>query len=237
MSRKRESADKQIPAQPPASEEQVLAYLKANPGFLDRHAEAIAKMTPPTRFDGGPVVDLQQFMIHHLHDELDQMRGCAEHLITTSRSNMSIQSRTIEAVLTTLDAADMEGLSRVLAEDFPTLLDVDVCSLGFETGEHAAVPPGVQPLPRNLLDRVVGPNEVVLRSRSHGDPDPAIFGDATSLVSSFALVRVDPPGCPPGLLALGSRNERTFHTGQGTELLSFLARVLENCVSRWWPQV
>lgn len=235
MSRKSESADKHAEPQAPASEEQVVAFLKANPDFLTRHGDIIAKMAPPTRFDAGNVVDLQQYMIGRLHDELDQMRGCAEHLITTSRSNMSIQNRTIEAVLTTLDAADMEGLAQVMAEDYPALLDVDVCCLGFETGEHAAILPGVQPLPPNLLDQVIGPNEVMLRGHSHGDP--VIFGDAASLVESFALVRLDPPGCPPGLLALGSRNERTFHTSQGTELLSFLARVLEDCISRWWPQV
>lgn len=217
------------------TEEQVVAFLKDHPDFLTRHPEMIAKMAPPTRFDGGPVVDLQQYMISRLHDELDQMRGCAEHLITTSRSNMSIQSRTIEAVLTTLDAADMEGLTRIMSEDYPALLDVDICCLGFETGEHAAILPGITPLPPGLLDQVIGPNEVVLRGGTPGDP--VIFGDAASLVASFALVRLDPPGCPPGLLALGSRNERTFQASQGTELLSFVARVLEDCVSRWWPQV
>ena len=234
MARKGEPADSPKGEQPVVTEDLVVAYLKANPDFLSRQPDLIARMAQPTRFDGGSVVDLQQFMIGRLHDELDQMRGCAEHLITTSRSNMSIQSRTIEAVLTTMDAADMEGLSQVMSEDYPALLDVDVCCLGFETGEHPAILPGVHPLPPGLLDQVIGPNEVMLRGHANGDP--VIFGDAASLVCSFALVRLDPPGCPPGLLALGSRNERTFHTSQGTELLAFLARVLEDCISRWWPQ-
>jgi uncharacterized protein YigA (DUF484 family) len=37
------------------------------------------------------------------------------------------------------------------------------------------------------------------------------------------------------MLALGSRHDRTFHSSQGTELLAFLACVLEDCTSRWWP--
>lgn len=217
------------------TEDQVVAYLRGNPDFLTQHPELIAKMAPPTRFDGGPVVDLQQFMIGRLHDELDQMRGCAEHLISTSRNNMSTQGRTIEAVLTTLDAGGMEGLAQVVAEDYPALLDVDVCALGFETNDHPVILPGIHPLPPGLLDQVIGANEVMLRGHSVGDP--IIFGDAASSVASFALVRLDPPDCPPGLLALGSRNERTFHTSQGTDLLAFLARILEDCVGRWWPEV
>jgi len=204
------------------SEDQIIAYLKEHPGFLERHPELIAKMAPPSRFDGeNAVLDLQQFMIDRLHNELDQMRGCAEHLITTSRSNMSIQSRTIEAVLTTLDAADMEGLARVVAEDYPGLLDVDVCTLGFEApeGGEALVVPGIHDLPSGLLDQVLPPGDIFLRGATAGDP--LVFGDAASLVASFALVRLDAPGCPPGLLALGSRNERTFHHTQGSDLLAF----------------
>ncbi len=221
------------PAETPVSEAQVVAYLRAHPDFLTRNPDLIAKMAPPTRFDGGPVVDLQQHMIATLHQELDQMRGCAEHLISTSRSNMSTQNRTLEAALSILDAAGMDGLVQVVAEDLPALLDVDVCALGFEIDEHPVILPGVHPLPAGLLDQVIGCSEVMLRGHCNGDP--VIFGDAASSVASFALVRLDPPGCPPGLLALGAFNGRTFHTSQGTELLSFLARVMEDCIARWWP--
>ena len=231
MARKSETAD--ISAPPPASEEQVVAFLKATPEFLVNHSELLARQAPPSRFSGGPVLDLQQFMIGRLHEELDKMRGCAEHLITTSRSNMSIQSRTHDAVLSVLEARDMAGLARVAAEDLPPLLDVDVVCLGFEPGEHPAILPGILALPATLLDQVMGMGEVLLRSQAHGDP--MIFGEAAGLVASFALVRLDPIGCPPGLLALGSRNDRTFQSSQGTELLSFLARVIEDCVQRWWP--
>lgn len=221
-------------AAPLASEAQVVAYLKANPEFLSRHPDLIARQAPPSRFGaGGPVVDLQQYMIHRLHDEMDQLRGCAEHLITTSRSNMSTQSRTHDAVLSILEAEGMGGLARVVAEDLPPLLDVDVVALGFETGAHPAILPGIRALPVGLLDQVMGVGEVMLRAQTHGDP--VIFGDGAGLVSSFALVRLDPLNCPAGLLALGSRSDRTFQSSQGTELLAFMARVIEDCVQRWWP--
>ncbi len=232
MARKSESAKSQTPV--PASEEQVVAHLRAHPDFLVRHPELVTKLVPPSRFQAGPLVDLQQYMIGRLHDELDQMRGCAEHLITTSRSNMSTQTRTHEAALAVLDAGGISGLIRVIAEDFPALLDVDLATIGFETGGRAAfLMPGVRALPDGVLDQVMGLSDVMLRASAAGDP--IIFGDGAGLVSSFALVRLDPKDFAPGLLALGSRNERAFHSSQGTELLAFLARVMEDCIRRWWP--
>lgn len=231
MARKSEPAPPQ--AQPPASEEQVVDYVRTHPDFLARHPELVTKLALPARFNGGTVVDMQEYIISRLNDELDQMRGCAEHLITTSRSNMSTQSRTHEAALAVLGAGGMDGLHRVIGEDFPALLDVDVATIGFEPHDGAAILlPGYQALPTGLLNDSMGQGEVMLRAAA---ADPLIFGDAASLITSFALVRLDPAGYPPGILALGSRNERTFHSSQGTELLAFLGQVIEDCVVRWWP--
>ena len=64
--------------------------------------------------------------------------------------------------------------------------------------------------------------------------DPALFGDGAGLVQSSAVVRLSPGGpCPEGVMALGSRNGRTFHAGQATELIAFLARVVERSVLRF----
>jgi uncharacterized protein YigA (DUF484 family) len=51
-------------------------------------------------------------------------------------------------------------------------------------------------------------------------------------VRSAALARLHPArDVPVGLLALGSRGD-DFYSGQGTELVGFLARVLEFCIRR-----
>ncbi|MBF0373840.1 MAG: DUF484 family protein, partial [Alphaproteobacteria bacterium] len=80
--------------------------------------------------------------------------------------------------------------------------------------------------------KAMGDREVVLCGPASGDP--AVFGDAAGLVQSFALARLRlGDDQPQGLLALGSRGERTFVAGQATDLLSFLARVVEQAVRRW----
>jgi hypothetical protein len=127
----------------------------------------------------------------------------------------------------------MNGLARAVAEDFAALLDVDVAIVGFHGVDTALAPAGLVCLPDGLIEQAMATTEVTLCSATPGDP--TIFGDGAGLVRSFALVRLNAGGCPPGLLALGSRHERAFQSTQGTELLTFLARVIENCVERWWP--
>ena len=57
--------------------------------------------------------------------------------------------------------------------------------------------------------------------------DGATFGSATG------LVRMRPDGAFPGsLIALGSRLEDAFDPGQGTELIAFLAPVMERRIHR-----
>jgi uncharacterized protein YigA (DUF484 family) len=229
MARKTETADQGTT--PQLDEDQVVAYLNAHPDLLHRRPELLARLTPPSRFESDAVVDFQLAMIRRLSHELDQMKGCAEHLITTSRSNMSIQSRTHGVALALLAAGDVETLLRVVGEDMPAQLDLDIALLGIEKPK-SALPAGMVVLPGGTVGAHLGAGDVLLRAERPADP--LIFGDAVSLIQSYALARVDCGGIGTGLLALGSRHERTFHSSQGTELLAFLAQILQDCLARWW---
>ena len=229
MTRKTESADHQVPAR--VDEDLVVAYLGKHPDLLVRRPELLSRLIPPSRFDDDSVVDLQAVMIRRLTEELDQMKGCAEHLIATSRSNMSIQSRTHQVVMSMLAAGDVEKLLRVVSEDMPAQLDLDIALLAFECPD-SELPPGLVAMSTGSVESALGAADVLLRSQRNADP--TIFGDAATLINSFALARIAPADRPVGMLALGSRHDRTFHSSQGTELLAFLAGVLEDCVSRWW---
>src|SRR5260370_179077 len=62
----------------------------------------------------------------------------------------------------------------------------------------------------------------------------AVLGGAGGLVRSQALLRVSiGRSAPTGLLCIGARRAGRFHPGLGTELLSFLARVLGITISQW----
>ena len=87
-------------------------------------------------------------------------------------------------------------------------------------------------VPPGAVDRLLAFQEIVLESNAA--PDEAIWGPATGLVKSQALIRLNVTSdTPPCMLALGSRDAEMFHPGMRTELIAFLGRVLERCIRSW----
>lgn len=178
------------------TEGQVIAYLRCHSDFLRRHTDLI--VTPPSRWQAGKVVDLQYFMIERLREELDSVRGCANELLQTIRSNMSTQERTHQAVLALIGADDFAELHRTVSEDLPAL--VDMITLGLESALSFPATPVIS-LPDGDIDRLLGVREILLRDNRYGDP--ILFGKAaSSLHSDVLMIRLHPgPELPQGLLA------------------------------------
>jgi uncharacterized protein len=214
---------------------QVVDYLKRHPTFLLRHPEVLDGQMPPTREQGEGVVDLQQFMVERLRRDLTRLRGLQDELVANSRDNLSTQDRIHKAILALLDAESFEQMIEIVTTDLAVLLDVDVAALCVEatTGGPPRSVDGVQVLPAGWVDKLLGPGqEVLLRDDCEGDE--TIFGPASGLVRSDALIRLSVGrSAPPSLLVFGTRHPGYFNAGQGTELLSFLARVLEHCLRQW----
>ena len=219
------------------SGKEVRDYLSRHPDFLTRNPELLEALSTPSRWSGDGVVDMQQFMLERLRGEVDSLRGCAQDVIETSRTNMSTQTRVHAAVLAMLAATDFDRLLRTINEDLPLLLDVDVVAICFETGgangvaEPEMASPPIRRLETGRVDGILGPDRDVALFSEMND-DGAIFGGASGLVRSAALSRLRPgPTTPDGLLALGSRGN-AFHPGQGTDLITFLGRVIECRIHR-----
>lgn len=216
------------------NDEQVSQYLAQNPDYLSRNPDILQSMMAPSRWSGDGVADMQQYMLEQLRGEIDNLRDCAQDVIETSRTNMSIQTRTHTAVLALLSATNLEQLVRVISEDFPLLLDIDVATIAFEpanTPGTVLMSAGVLRFLPGDVDRHLGPDQDVLLVRDVSE-DWSLFGEGAGLVHSAALARLRPGHrTPPGLIALGSRGS-AFFPGQGTELIGFLARVMERCIDK-----
>lgn len=220
-------------------EKEVADYLRRHPDFLVRHPEVLDVMEVPARWSGDGVVDMQQFMLQRLRDEIDDLRNSAQEVIETSRSNMSSQTRAHASVMAILAAGDFEQMIRVVTYELPLLLDVDVVTLGFEPAAKLTpdmVSADIRPLPEGSVDSLLGADKNVVLVRKMKD-DGTIFGSGAGLVRSAALARLQPGSrTAMGLLALGSRGD-AFYPGQGTELIRFLARMLERCVHGWQERI
>jgi uncharacterized protein YigA (DUF484 family) len=233
--------DKIESAAPGSAEEitaaDVLAYLSAHPDFLVRHPEALDKLQVPGGHPAKGIVDMRSFMIERLRAKTRQLERVNGEIVTISRANLTGQSRVHAAALALLEATTFEALIQAVTTDLAVLLGIDIVVLAVESDGDGPLPgrlvAGVQMIPRGETDRILGPGRDVVLTTSMAESRP-IFGPAADLVKSEALLRLHPSAyCPTGVLAIGSRTEGTFDPGQGTELLAFLARVVELCIRTW----
>ena len=223
---------------PTFNEDEVGEYLLEHPDFFSQNPEILVNMATPGRFEPGKegVVDFQQVMLDRLKGEIENLTACTQDVIETSRTNMSYQTRTHAAILALLSVDDAQTLAHIVTQDLPLLLDVDVVAFGFERDSNATPTllslPGVRAYPKGYVDGCLGEGTEVQLMRDVLD-DGSIFGEAASLVRSAGMARLRQGAyTPTGLLALGSRTGGAFHPGQGSELLNFLARVVEKIFHR-----
>ncbi len=214
----------------------VVAYLRRNPDFLDRHPEALRLLRAPSRELGDDVSDFQQFLVERLRHDLARVNLEHRTLIAASRGTLASQSRVHKAVLAILAAQSFEQLLQTVTTDLAVLLDVDIVTVGVES---TAAPVGrltlhgIQLLRAGAVDALLGPERTVLL-RADMPGEPMTFGSAAGLVRSQALLRLGfGRGAPVGLLCIGTREPRRFHPGVGTEPLTFLARALGTTIAQW----
>jgi uncharacterized protein len=238
MSQKPDDAalTRSTPARARITAQQVVDYLRRHPDFLLRHSALLDTQLAPARHNGDHVLDLQHYMVERLRKDIARLRADQDDLLANSRDNLSTQERVHRAALALLAAESFEHLIEAITTDLAVWLDVDIATLCVEAADDT-IPrsriEGVQILAPGAIDEVMGPGrDVVLRDDVPGDPD--VFGGAAGLVRSDCLLRLGfGEEKPLGMLAFGTRHPGYFNPGQGTELLSFLARVLEHCVRTW----
>ena len=215
--------------------EEVAAYLAAHPGFLAEHADLLTHLSPPAAERSDGVVDIRSHMVERLRAEVDRLRQTQRELIDTSRANQTNRNRVHAAALFLLDAETLQQLIQTITTDLAVLLDIDVATLLVESNGHdfpQVLSSGVRVVGEGVIGWWMNGREVRLDAEIAGDE--AIFGPGAGLVRSQALVRLEVSAdTPPCMLALGSREPRMFEEGMGTELISFLARVLERCIRSW----
>jgi hypothetical protein len=217
----------------------VAAYLAQHPEFFGDWPELLERLRLPstTSAEGDSrVVDLRGALIERQRAQLRELARRRDEMVSAGRTNLQAQSRVHQAVLALLGAQSFEELIERTTSDLAVMLDLDAVALGVEQ-KAESLPPirlgGVFQLERGTVERLVGAGRAA-RLRPAVAGDPLLYGSAAGLVRSDALVRLDiSPLTPPALLALGSRHERHFDQGQGTELLQFLGAVLSQMIRVW----
>jgi hypothetical protein len=217
------------------SETAVADYLRRHPDFLVRHGDLLDVLQAPRRDYGDGVVDLQNAMMDRLRGELTRLRESRDDLIQTGRANMHTQTRIHEAVLALLRSRSFEHLIETVTTDLVVMLDLDAITICVEQTPDAPAATtrrGVLQMEPGTVDRLLGDDRAHLLIADMTGANQ-IFGEASELIRSAALLRLEIPGAPTALVAMGSRQPGYFEPNQGTELLRFLANTLALTIRRW----
>jgi len=218
------------------TDNEVASFLRRNGDFLCRNPDLIGALQVPDRdFGAGEtrIADLQHYMLDNLRGQVHGLKHRHDELLNSSRCRLQTQARIHAAALVLLSARDLSHLIDIATTDLAVLMDMDVAALCVESTDVPRVTAdGVRLLPNGCIEELLGDREVLLQEHTTGDA--RIYGAAAGLVEAEILLRLHVRDAPPdALLALGARRPNHVHSGQATEALGFLARILEHCVRTW----
>lgn len=205
----------------------VLAFLRANPGFLSDEPELAAALVNAPEELG--VVSLHRAARVRLDAKLQRCETARRALIATARDNLAVQAQTHAAILALLEADDTLGLDRRLAGRAKAGLGMDALVVLVEGAEVLEGAHALFPAQPGLIDTVMA--DETARLGPVTTAAEAIFGDAADGLASWALLRIR-VGDRPGLFAAGSKDAEALSAEQGTELLTFLAGVTARLLER-----
>lgn len=213
----------------------VMAWLRAHPDFLEQHPDACDLLVPPKDKGASGTIDFQAHLVKRLKADRDDVLNTTRDIIETARSNMNNTTRIHRAILRLLEAQSFAEFIETITSDLATQLDVDISVLIVEA-DGSNIPhihvQGLRVVPEGTINMWLGDKEILLQPDISGIE--AVYGGGAALVRSQALVRVDiAHDTPVALLAFGSRDPQMFVDGQGTELITFLARVVERLFRAW----
>lgn len=228
--------------EPPAvpddiTSDQVREFLRKHPDFLQKNADVMSDASMPERDLGNGIIDFQHYMLKNLQKDSKALRSRYDVLVDFCRDNMSVQAQVHHAALKLIRTRNLEQLLEVITVDLVNLFDVDVVRMAMESqtrfdtsyGEQAYS--GIVFIEPGTVDASLGPKKNVLlvddcvKSRPIGFED--IFADCEDLIASCALLRLELETVGKNiLLAFGVRYKDRFHSGQGIELLHFLAQIV-----------
>lgn len=218
------------------TKQDVLNYLKDNPDFLKTTPEAADLLVPAKdRSKGRKVADFQYYLVEKVRADKENVEKQTADIIESARSNMHNQTRIHAAVLKLLEAESFQDFIHTITMDLNAILNVDLTCLVVETNGHnmtALNLNGIRLVPEGTINSWMGDKEHLLENDIYGIEE--IYGGGAGLVRSQAILRIDVSAMtPPAILAFGSRDPETFQPGQGTELISFIARIIERSMRAW----
>jgi uncharacterized protein len=207
----------------------VRRFLSDNPEFLTGDDGLLDELG--LRVAAGNVVEFAPAVLARVHAAHQREATQRQQIEETARANFSAQAATHGAVVDLLDARNHSDLAARVDELALQRFGLAAGVIALETEDHP--PAGWKMLVEGQVDMILGGPQRLARM-GFAPTALGLFGDRAEAVKSMAMVRMaiwEPSR--QGLLAFGSADPQGFTPEMGTELVAFLARVVERTAERW----
>lgn len=213
----------------PLAPPEVRRFLSDNPDFLRSDDGLLAELG--LKIAGGNVVEFAPAALARVHAAHLRESEQRQQLEETARANFAAQAQTHGAVIDLLDARNQTDLARRVDELARTRFSLAAGVIAIECDRLP--PAGWRGLVEGQVDLLLDGSH---RQARMGFAPTALglFGTATGDIRSMAMVRMaiwEPSR--QGLLVFGSADPLGFTEDMGSELVAFLARVVERTAERW----
>jgi uncharacterized protein len=207
----------------------VRRFLSDNPEFLTGDDGLLDELG--LKVVGGNVVEFVPAVMARVHAAHQREATQRQQIEETARANFSAQAQTHGAVVDLLDARNHSDLARRVNELAQQRFGLAAGVIALETAGHP--PAGWKMLVEGQVDMILGGPQRLARM-GFAPTALGLFGARSEEIQSMAMVRMaiwEPSR--QGLLAFGSAEPDGFTEDMGTELVAFLARVVERTAERW----
>lgn len=221
--------------------ELVRSLILADPALVLDDDQVMQRLVGERKEDR-QVVDLRDRLVERLEQRLDKLTTQQRSIIAAAYENVAGTNQVHRAVLALLEPSELPAFLMRLTVDVPAMLGLEEARLCLESdvtetgpaegfGEH--LHGRVMAMPEGMVEGYLaldGASSELVLLREAGAEAELIFGEANP-VQSEALMRLDIAGAP-ALLAFGSSDPKKFDPAHGTDLLTFLAGVIERLLTQ-----
>jgi uncharacterized protein YigA (DUF484 family) len=206
----------------------VRGFLREHAAFIRDDAELLSDLGLWIKADN--IVEFGPAALTRLSAAKTREKVARTRVEATARANFAAQAQTHATVVDLLESRNHADLARRLDETARLRFGLVGGVIAVE--RPGGVPAGWRALPEEGADGLLGPTGL---SRM-GAPRTAqaLFDERAEHVASIALVRMAIwTPARQGVLAFGSPDPDGFTLDMGSELVAFLARVVERTAERW----
>lgn len=225
------------------SDKEVEQFLRRQPEFFENHSQLLSELRVPHNTNGA--VSLVERQVDVLRGQNKKLKKQLDDLLRIARSNDKLGKQIYKLTLALLATDNLDELLNLLQVNLRRDFSADALSLKIlarpiigDINEHHEFVPNSGEM-RQLFAKLLKDGRSVC-GQLDKEQRTYLFGDQAEKVRSLAWLPLKSDTAPQasfGVLAIGSHEEKRFHSGMGTVYLSQMAALISKALLNYMDPV